>query len=122
MFYLYFIAKTGHIFRGGISIGKHYESNLDSLGNLFIFSSYYLKAFKAEKEALMARIVVDKDLLSYLRSLKRFDYIKEHLYEDSDGTYCVNIYRFLEEENDSKRVLEGIRKGVAANLTHNKNC
>jgi len=125
IFCLYFIAKTGHIFRGGVSIGTHYESNLDSPGNLFIFSTSYIKAFKAEKEAFYSRIVIDKELQSYLRSLERFEYIKENLYEDSDGIYCIDIYSFLktDTENDLKpeRILIDIKNGVSANMKFNRN-
>lgn len=121
MFCLNFIAKTGHIFRGGVSIGKHYESNFDSPGNLFIFSTSYLNAFNAEKKARKARIIIDDDLFSYLRSLERFDYIKKHLYKDSDEMHCIDIYSFLEEDDNSERVLEDIKEGVMASLTFNKN-
>lgn len=120
MFCLYFIAKTGHIFRGGVSIGKHYESNFDRPGNLFIFSTSYLNAFSAEKKAHKARIIIDDDLFSYLCSLERFDYIKEHLYKDSDEKYCIDIYSFVKEVNNPKRVLEDIKKGITANFIFNK--
>ncbi len=125
MFCLYFIAKTGHVFRGGISIGKHYESNLDYPGNLFIFSTSYLNAFKAEKKASYSRIIIDKELLSYLRSLERFDYIKEHLYEDFDEIYCIHIYSFLksdtEEDSNPERILIDIKNRISANILFNKN-
>lgn len=121
MFCIYFIAKTGHIFRGGISIGKHYESNFDSLGNLFIFSTAYINAFKAEKKAKDSRIEIDKELSNYLREFTIFDYIKEHLYEDLDGMQCVDIYSFLEKKDSSKIILKDIKNGVTANFNFNKN-
>ena len=124
MFCLYFIAKTGHVFRGGLSIGKHYESDLDYPGNLFIFSTSYLNAFKAEKKASYSRIIIDKELRSYLTSLNRFDYIKEHLYEDFDEELCIHIYSFLESdtEKDSNPeiILKDIKNGISANILFNK--
>jgi hypothetical protein len=45
-----FIAETGHVFRGGIGIGQHYESEDNDLGkNLFIFSKAYIKAYCLER-------------------------------------------------------------------------
>lgn len=121
MFCLYFIAKTGHIFRGGVSKGKHYESNLGHQGNLFIFSSAYLKAFEAEKRANKARIIIDADLFSYLRSLSRYNYIKEHLYEDFDGIHCIDIYSFLNDaEPTPKKIIQDIKDAVTANRSFNK--
>lgn len=121
MFCIYFIAKTGHIFRGGISVGKHYESNFDSPGNLFIFSNSYINAFRAEKTAKDSRIIIDKELSDYLRLFTKFDYIKEHLYEDLDGMQCVDIYSFLEKKDTSKIILKDIKNGVTANFNFNKN-
>lgn len=124
MFCLYFIAKTGHVFRGGLSIGKHYESNLDYPGNLFIFSTSYLNAFRAEKEACYSRIIIDKELRSYLISLERFDYIKEHLYEDFDKMFCIDIYSFLksdtEKDSNNEIILKDIKNGISANILFNK--
>jgi hypothetical protein len=124
MFSLHFIAKTGHVLRGGISIGKHYESALDHPGHLFIFSSSYLNACKAERKAKSARIIIDEVLVSYLFDLKRPDYIREHFYEDPDQIQCVDIYSFLKTDSEAgdnpKQVLTDIKRGVSANIIFNK--
>lgn len=118
MFCLYFIPKTGHVLRGGVSIGSHYENDFNRPGNLFIFSEAYINAYNLEREAKTARIIIDDNLLSYLRSI-RFDYSNRLFYEDQNGKKCLDFYSFLQKDHNCERVLNDIKLGLTLNIQNN---
>jgi hypothetical protein len=111
-----FIAKTGLVFRGGIAIGPHYETEYSDLGNnLFIFSKAYIRAYYLEQSADEPRILIDEQLLELLQKLS-FNYMERFFYEDANEKKCFDIYAFLQHDDLSQEVLKEIKKGVTLNL------
>lgn len=112
-----FIGKTAHVLRGGIAIGRHYESNFDGQGsNLFVFSEALVKAYELEnKVANVARILVDDSFWDYLVSLP-FDYLDTFFYRDEDGKRCLDLYGRWQDYKVSGRMLEDIRDGITAHI------
>lgn len=68
MFSVLFTCKMGHVLRGGMSIGNHYES--ERANQFFIFSEAHNKAVTIEsKIAQNPRIVIDEPLKLYLEEI-----------------------------------------------------
>ncbi|MGO9138769.1 MAG: hypothetical protein ACLP9S_06930 [Syntrophales bacterium] len=118
-----FIAKTGYVLRGGLSIGPHYETEFNDKGvsSLFIFSKAYIDACKLDIKSGPSRIIIDDNLHTYLKTEACFD-TTDILYKDDDGKICFEIYRFLEPYPDyfSEEILTEIKRGVSMNLECNK--
>ncbi|MBI5099780.1 MAG: hypothetical protein HZB30_11140 [Nitrospirae bacterium] len=123
MFTTLFISKMGYLLRGGISIGKHYESDRDQ--QLFVFSEAHNRAVTLEtKKAVNPRIVMDKNLQLYLKEIS-YPNIHKFFYEDEDGYYCLNIYTALRIWGDLKEdllthVKEGIKLCIESNFNNVK--
>ncbi|MBI2884891.1 MAG: hypothetical protein HYY15_01815 [Candidatus Omnitrophica bacterium] len=67
IFWLWVAGKLGHFFRGGISVGQHYESEPAYQGNLFIFSQALVDATKLEKNQSKqpsVGIIIDSKVLT----------------------------------------------------------
>lgn len=109
-----FIAKTGLVLRGGIAMGPHYEKSYPDSGSLFIFSQAYIRAYHLEKNAGLARILIDGELLKFLREIP-FKQIEKFIYRD-DGKDCFDIYCFLQQDDNSYSILQGIKETVSLNL------
>ncbi len=115
MFTTIFTAKTGLVFRGGIAMGSHYEKTYNDSGSLFIFSQAYVRAYHLEKSAHFARILLDGEMLKFLREIP-FEQIDEFVYKDDDGKDCFDIYSFFQQDDNSYSVLQGIKETVSLNL------
>lgn len=119
MFCPFFIGKTGHVLRGGVSIGSHYEN--DEGGHLFIYSPAFVEAVEIEKkEANFARIVIGQDVIKYLKSIS-FPYMEEFFYEDEDKKICFEQYSFFQYAEDEKKILKNIKEAVSMNGRANRN-
>lgn len=117
MFSTLFISKMGHIFRGGISMGSHYEMERDNY--LFIFSEAHNKAVHLEREATYPRILLEDDLRSYLNEMS-YPHMDEFFYkDDDDGRYCFDIYSILQIMDNRQNVLTDINKGLTLNMESN---
>ena len=115
-----FIAKTGLLLRGGISMGPHYESESNIEGsNFFVFSKAYLDAYKLESTAKYPRIIIDDSLLSYLEQIS-FPRPDAYFYIDKDKRTCFEFYCFLRHDIHSRSVLIDIRNGMLDQLESNK--
>jgi hypothetical protein len=110
-----FIGKTGLVLRGGIGMGSNYENLYPDSGSLFIFSRAYVKAYQLEKKAGLARILIDSELLKFLREIP-LEQVSEFVYRDDDGKDCLDIYSFLQQDDNSYSVLQGIKETVSLNL------
>ena len=119
-FCLMFIGKTGHIFRGAVSLGDHYENATN--GSLFIFSQAYINAFELERKEERPRIIIDNTLLEYLKTVS-FSYTEEFFFKDKYGTMCFDLYCFLrfdkEHEETVKMILAEIKEGLTVNIRAN---
>jgi hypothetical protein len=113
-----FIAKMGHLLRGGISIGNHYES--ERAHQLFVFSEAHNKAVTLEKKTADPRILVDELLLQYLEEIS-YPNIDKFFYKDEDGYYCFDIYSAQRYWSDKERTLTDIKEGVTLSMEHNFN-
>lgn len=111
-----FMAKTGLVLRGGISMGPHYENQHGA--SLFIFSQAYLNACRLEKKANFPRILIDKELFLLLKKLP-LDEISNFFYDD-EGEKCLDIYAHFERIASYRSVLEEIKKGLSLNLLQNR--
>lgn len=117
MFCPFFIGKTGHVLRGGISIGPHYEN--EEGNNLFIFSQAFVDAVELEKNyANYPRILIDSKLTEYLKSIS-FPYMDEFFYEDGDKRICFDLYSFFKFEERDKKILNHIKEGITLNIKAN---
>ncbi|MDY7034240.1 MAG: hypothetical protein SVY10_20335 [Thermodesulfobacteriota bacterium] len=115
-----FIAKTGLLLRGGISIGSHYESESNRQeNNFFVFSRAYLNAYRLERAAKNPRILVDDTFWSYLKEIS-FHNSEFYFYRDKDKRNCFDFYCFLRHDTHSQSVLTDIRKGVLDQLKIDK--
>lgn len=111
----FFIGKTGHIIRGGISIGAHYENDTDK--NLFIFSKAFNIAVDLERrQANRPRIAVDKQVIEYLKNLPFYYPMDKFFYIAEDGTRCLNLYGVAALNQDSKKIYSDIKGGVTLNI------
>lgn len=110
-----FIAKTGLVLRGGIAMGSHYEKSYPDSGSLFIFSQAYVQAYHLEKNANLARILIDGELLKFVREIP-FEPIERFIYRDDDGKDCFDMYCFFQQDDNSYSVLQGIKETVSLNL------
>lgn len=110
-----FISKMGLIFRGGISIGPHYESERENY--LFIFSEAHNKAVGLEEANGYPLIRLHDDLRLYLDEISYpFD---RWFYKDEHDNYCLDIYSIFQIIPNKKTVLADIRNGLIANMSHN---
>jgi hypothetical protein len=116
MFSAFFISFTGYTLRGGISIGSHYEIERDNY--LFIFSEAHNKAVHLEKDATNPRILLEDDLRLYLDEMS-YSHMNKSFYKDDDGSYCLDIYSFLETMGNIKNILTDINKGLILNMESN---
>ncbi len=116
MFSTLFISKMGHIFRGGISIGSHYETERDNY--LFIFSEAHNKAVHLEREAKYPRILLEDNLKLYLNEIS-YTHMDKFFYKDDDGHYCFDMYSILQIMDNSQNVLTDINKGLLLNMESN---
>ncbi len=116
MFSTLFISKMGHIFRGGISMGSHYETERDNY--LFIFSEAHNKAVHLEREAKYPRILLEDNLRLYLNEMS-YSHIDKFFYKDDDGRYCFDMYSILQIMDNSQNVLTDINKGLLLNMESN---
>ena len=117
MFSLLFTCKMGHILRGGMSIGKHYES--ERANQFFIFSEAHNRAVMIEsKIAQTPRLVIDELLKLYLDEISQH-YIPKFFYKDTDGYYCLDIYSSLRLFARREEMLLDIRQGITLNMEKN---
>ncbi|MDD5772249.1 MAG: hypothetical protein PHX78_02125 [bacterium] len=115
-FCMEFIEQTGYVIRGGISIGAHYEKEINSLTtSLFVFSEAYLEAVKLEKKAENPRILIGYKLLLYFKTLGN-DYLNKSFFKDIDGNSCFDFYSILNYINLPQNKLSEIQKNVTYNL------
>ena len=112
----FFIAKMGYVFRGGISVGTHYEAEREHC--LFIFSEAHNKAVDLERQAKDARILLDDNLGSQLEKMG-FTQMKKFFYKDDDGRLCFDIYSLLPTLRNPQDVLSDIKEGVTLNIESN---
>lgn len=114
-----FVSTMGHVLRGGISIGNHYESEREN--QLFIFSEAHNRAVTLEKEkAEYPRIVLDEPLRKYLEEIS-YPNIDKFFYKEEDGYYCLDIYSAQHYWTDKERTLTRIKEGITLNLESNFN-
>ena len=119
MFCTFFISCMGHVLRGGISKGPHYESDLGGKGNnFFIFSEAYVDAYLLEKDAKTPRIIAGNKFLSYLDEIS-FKYTNDYFYEDTDDKKCFDVYAHLNHYPDRRTVLSNIKSGLERNIQVN---
>lgn len=120
MFCTFFISKMGHVLRGGISKGPHYESDLGGKGNnFFIFSEAYVDAYLLKKEAKNPRIIAGDNFLSYLDEIS-FKYMDDYFYQDTDDKKCLDIYAHLNHYPDRWTVLSNIKSRLERNIQVNR--
>ena len=108
-----FIGKMGHVFKGGISIGPHYEKDLSGNKNIFIFSQAYNNAYKLQEKQKEAKIVGDSNLLTFLRTIEfrqTREFFKRNRFE---------LYYFLQFTDKEKQGLRDIKEGVTLNIKTN---
>jgi len=123
--YLYFIAMaciqfiglTGLVVRGGISMGPHYENQHN--GNLFIFSKAFINAYKLEGKACSPRILIDDQVLDFVKGLP-LEELHKFIFVDSSGNSCLDTYTIFENEPRSPVILSGIKEGVSRNMFKNR--
>lgn len=116
MFSTLFISKMGHVFRGGISMGSHYETERDNY--LFIFSEAHNKAVRLEREATYPRILLEDNLRLYLNEMS-YSHMDKFFYKDDDGRYCFDMYSILQIMDNSQNVLTHINTGLLLNMENN---
>ena len=117
MFSVLFTCKMGHFLRGGMSIGKHYES--ERTNQFFIFSEAHNKAVTMEsKIAQNPRIIIDESLKLYLNEISQH-YIPKFFYKDDDGFYCLDIYSALHYFDRKEGILLDIKQGILLNMQKN---
>lgn len=116
MFSTLFISKMGHIFRGGISMGSHYETERDNY--LFIFSEAHNKAVHLEREATHPRILLEDNLRLYLNEMS-YTHMDKFFYKDDDGRYCFDMYSILQIMDNRQNVLTHINTGLLLNMESN---
>jgi hypothetical protein len=108
------IAKTGHVLRGGISIGTHYEAERPKY--LFVLSEPLNKAVLLEKDAKCARMLADTMLIAYLTEIA-YEHASRFFYRDECGDWCFDWYGGLISFPDHKQaeILGEIRDRVTLN-------
>jgi len=111
-----FICTTGYVLRGGISIGKHYETERENY--LFIFSEAHNEAVKLEEAAEFPRIILDNNSRMQLDKML-YPNMDKFFYNDIGGCYCFDIYSKLHILPDIPQVLTGIRTAVMLNMESN---
>lgn len=96
----FIISKVNHLFRGGISVGEHYEAERENY--LFIFSQAHNQAVRLEKDDTKhPRILLDDRLRADL--IKRsFPHMDKFFYKDDDGFNCFDIYSSLSVFNEQR--------------------
>jgi hypothetical protein len=116
MFLTLFTSKIGHIFRGGISMGSHYETERDNY--LFIFSEAHNKAVRLEREATHPRILLEDNLRLYLEDIS-YTHLDKFFYKDDDECYCFDSYSILQMMDNRRDVLIDINMGLSLNMESN---
>jgi hypothetical protein len=111
-----FIATMGHLLRGGISVGTHFESERENY--LFLFSEAHNKAVHLEEQAEYARILLDDNLRSLLQTMG-FTHMDEFFYKDDDDRLCFDIYSVLPKFPNRQDALTHINKGLTLNIRSN---
>lgn len=111
-----FIATTGLVIRGGISMGSHYETQHES--SLFIFSQAYLNAYRLEKEARLPRILIDNELFQFLKGFP-LSGMGDFFFDDEDKK-CLNIYAHFDRIVEPRLFLQGIKTRVVQNIIQNR--
>jgi|GEM_PF-3450238 len=118
MFSQLFICKAG-LLRGGISIGKHYESEKEQ--QLFIFSQAHNRACEMEKEARTPRIRIDESVRLYLDDISS-DLVWKFFYrDDEDGCLCLDIYKGIQASPRMNNILDDIKRWIEFNIKANWN-
>jgi len=79
--HLLFIEK-GHLLRGAISVGQHYEKSYKS--NLFLYSKALVDTVKLEKSAKYPRIIMRDNVTD-----------SPMIYTDYEGVRCLDVYQSL---------------------------
>jgi hypothetical protein len=118
MFATLFTSKMGHLLRGGISIGNHYENEREN--QLFVFSEAHNRAVTLEsRKSKNPRILLDDALLLYLKETS-YPHVAKFFYRDEDGFYCLDIYSALGVWGERKGdVLSDIVNGITLNMQSN---
>jgi hypothetical protein len=100
-FVVQFIARTGHLLRGGVSFGKFYTNTFDSglLDSELVFSEAFVKGYELEQLAIHPRVLVDEslaDLWKMIPDRMRDDkYFKWLVQRDKDGEMYLDYYECL---------------------------
>jgi len=113
--------KKGFFLRGGISVGTQYASSL------VIFGTALVRAYLAEREAKVPRVIVDGSFLEALDTFRHklkdatVSNIKRLISRDTDGKWFVDYLMFLDDLdysykdrrqillNHRRRILEQVR-------------
>lgn len=100
---LYLLVK-GIVIRGGVSLGKHVETNL------IMMSQALVEAYDHEQIADYPRIVISKRILSEIQNVKKWDsqnygftssedFINKYLIKDGCIYYINYLYFLMEKKN-----------------------
>ncbi len=110
----------GHLLRGAITKGQHYQQSLYNERNQFIFSKALVEATELEKVADVPRILLSADLQSLILTDTSFDY-RRRVSTDSDGLSYLDIYACsLGPPPVPEDILQGIR-AIAKTMRPPKN-
>lgn len=138
MFCIGVTTRIGYFFRGGVSLGHHYEScpTPEKPQNLFVLSPTLVDAVRLEREvADTPRIVVGKSVLTFIEAIYKKE--PDPLQKDGwtfrdftlDGQVCLNLYnlpiRKLATHRDvdgaARRFLEIMRDILSTWIAKTKN-
>ncbi|MFA5857440.1 MAG: hypothetical protein WC955_00075 [Elusimicrobiota bacterium] len=97
MFYITFVSDIRYFFRGAITVGQYYESELNKPENIFVVSEALVRAFECEqKMAESVRVIIDVSALDYFKGIKN-DF-QNYIFKDIDGLECLDIYLGLPDD------------------------
>lgn len=99
-----FLLVKGIIIRGGVSLGKHVETDL------IMMSQALVEAYDLEQKADYPRIVISKKILSEIQNIKKWDiqnngfvspedFINKYLIKDGEIYYINYLYFLMEKKN-----------------------
>lgn len=91
-FSVLFIMQTGYFMRGGIGFGSYIQRKILNDRTLFIYGKSLNEASNLEQQADVPRIIISKDLYSYIQKLSKKDLKQLPIFECCDGEMILDIY------------------------------
>lgn len=121
LYFVLFPVYIGYFLRGGVSIGKYYQSKIGKdEKNQFIFSKAFNEAHELAETADWPRIIVNN--VAYDEINKRLSKIYQSwFFQDWDNSYCLNTYLFIKSRPLLRETyLKGIKSTVEKQISKTK--